>query len=275
MSSKFSAHHEHTKKWCHLCQKTHAHVSQAALRNIQDGKDVMYCYRCRVDHPKDLKSADGRLVVFLSSSTLHGVCLLEDASLDHEPVQHFDVETISGARLHHLRDAWRRGYGNMDSPIDLFIIGGLNDVASSDFSHDNFMQTLTSWRSEVFRKNSDSTFRMYTVIMPPQCCCLEKTVYTGVRPIDKTMIFDALNEDIRSFNKEVGIDEVGGFDQMGHRGKKQGRNRRQDFGQWRECVQTGIDAAGYHLVDRVRLSMWRKMVNHMGDTLLYKHVTRT
>ena len=92
-------------------------------------KDVD-CPSYMVNHP--IESDEERVIILLTSSTLHNVILNDEVRVPF----HIDIESISGARLMDLYNAWRTAYANVHKPQDLIIIAGLNDrvLPDTDFA---------------------------------------------------------------------------------------------------------------------------------------------
>ena len=118
---------------------------------INDGNLEPFCPPCDIHHRVDRLT---RTKVFLSSSTISGVPLIEGWTAQD---MHCEWETIPGAKLDMLRDAWRTGYNNHTRPTDTLLVSGLNDIKA--IVHNIIHFSLQLSEEEVISRATDEFMR--------------------------------------------------------------------------------------------------------------------
>ena len=228
------------------------------------GSTSVNCPTCKVHHP--IQQERDRTVVLYTSSTLHNTYLQPEVRWPF----HIDVESICGAKLYDLYQAWTATYRLEPGPVDLIIVAGLNDVRTT--SVQDFTNTLNHWYFTLKDNNDSSTMRICKLMRPPSLAWFPAN---GPQPdlpytnhLDK---INLINSQIDHFNRLNSIDQVIGFSNEGCRaGKKRHRGGAPAIShvlhQWREADQ-GM-ASCLHLRDKERANMTRKLARYIQHYML-------
>ena len=248
---------------CRPCQNryhetiNHRHHSSYYFHHTMQllGNTSIDCPTCKYNHPIQL--GEERTIVLFTSSTLHNTYL-------HPEVRwpfHIDVESICGAKLHDLYRAWTATYKQQTNPVDIIVVGGLNDVKTTPV--EDMTATLNRWYFELMDNNSSSTIRVCKLMRPPSLAWFAgngptpSAGYTNY--LDKINI---INGQIDHFNRLNSIDQVIGFSNEGCRaGKKRYRQGEpaisHELSKWRE-VDQGAERC-LHLNERERAKMTKNL----------------
>ena len=148
---------------CRVCmerfgaRRNHRHHSTVWFRQSAERLHgpTINCPSCKVMHPATLPG--DRVIILFTSSTLHNVTANDEVRLPF----HMDIESICGAKISDLFQAWKTGYKDEKRPQDLVIVGGLNDVPST--TPDGFSKVLYLWKVALLTRNPKSTIRICNV----------------------------------------------------------------------------------------------------------------
>lgn len=154
----------------------HDHFSSKILTdqaNEIDTGSSYFCRACNKAHVKFNNSSRRKICVT-------SVILLEDrqstvVEIGSGEVSHVDWICIPGARINTLTEAWEIEYINEKKPMDVILIGGLENVKKGKsgpsivnaFKH--FID-LVQWQGEHFHPDNPNTCTIGTLIYPPQMC---------------------------------------------------------------------------------------------------------
>ena len=173
---------------CHLCSYRqvetppaavyHYHFSPREIRRlagVTDDEKIFFCPTCAGSNENYVgKSTPGklhnmqdvkRLKICVSPSTMHEFWMDDQYEGDK---LHIDWCTSPGADLSTLEHMWRVDYGDVTVPMDVLIIGGLNDIIKNR-TREQFMESVESFYKAVAAKEG-STFVMAPMFYPPQMC---------------------------------------------------------------------------------------------------------
>ena len=121
---------------------------------------------------------------------------------------HIDWVTIPGAKIQDLQHAWRRDYRHEKRPMDVLVVGGLNNVRNESTSKimeriDEFATTVLA-QSEEFHPEAPSTFSFATMFLPPQYARFPGDDSLPIKSFDNklAMMMD-LNEKITQLNNNI------------------------------------------------------------------------
>ena len=117
----------------------HRHHSAREIRRLAGAEGNMKEFNCdtcgTVSGEKKTRGRvhaigqDARLNICISSSTLHNFWL--DPSYEGDDV-HIDWVTCPGAKIQDLADIWKVEYGKERRPMDILVVGGLNNCKLED-----------------------------------------------------------------------------------------------------------------------------------------------
>ena len=157
----------------------HEHFSSKILtdqaEDIEEGKNY-FCLACDKSHLK------------FSNSTRRKICVTsailpedrESTAVDIRTgeVFHVDWICIPGARINRLTEAWEIEYMLETKPMDIILIGGLENVKrgrsgpSIVAAYEHFID-LVKWQGERYHPDEPNTCTIGTLVYPPQLCWFE------------------------------------------------------------------------------------------------------
>ena len=163
----------------------HRHHSSKEVRRIagcKDEADGFFCPTCRFCTGQCFTpgkfhdmSEEKRLRIVLSSSTLHDFWI-EGYEGD---LVHVDWSTSPGATIQDLLLMWRADYWGETKPMDVLVIGGLNNLLRGE-NEDRFISRLDDFYNAVVAQGekrghrNKNTFAVATLFYPPILCWFEK-----------------------------------------------------------------------------------------------------
>lgn len=216
------------------------------------------CPTCKVSHPALPENGD-RTVVLYTTSTLHNVFLNPSVRLPF----HIDVESICGGKIVDLFNAWRHTYRMQETPTDIVVVAGLNDV--TNLTTENYMGVVKAWNYEVKEVNRDSSFRVCKLMRPPSLAWFpgnkEPPTPSYINYITR---LNNYNQEIDEFNVENGNLGVVGFHLEGCRGG--GGVVRHNYKAWRE-VRLGREKC-LHLAEPKRVNMFKKLTRYIQSRII-------
>ena len=242
----------------------HMHFSNKVLRDnaaekASDG--LISCPTCKKDHVAE-SDCQSRLKICISSSTLHKFWQPKDSALTYEgDISHIDWMTIPGARINQLTQAWEILYIDEKRPMDVLLVGGLNNVikGSDGQSIMNGLKhfvDLVTWQGTRYHPETPNTCAIATLPYPPCLCWLDDDgpVPEGFHNHIRNVKW--LNYRIEELNASSGV-KVPKFHTFGIRkftrhGKSTTRHRLEH---WREERR----ADKLHLTDKERMKMGRQV----------------
>jgi len=146
---------------------------------------------------------DARLSICISSSTLHNFWL--DSSYEGHDV-HIDWVTCPGAKIQDLAEIWKVEYGKEERPMDILVVGGLNNCKLEDketiMGHIHKFYEVVITQTEEFHPKKHSTFQVSTLFYPPQFCSFKKKM-PHVSFVNRLEMMKSLNTSIMTFNQKV------------------------------------------------------------------------
>ena len=154
----------------------HKHFSSKAVRECQGVEKQSGDYFCPTCKRVHTSLQTGRLKICLSSSTLHEFWAPRGGAVIYEgDAQHIDYITIPGAKIIDLVEAWKIEYFQERRGMDVFLIGGLNNIVKGykpesimrDYDH---MVQVVKYQAEKFHPTIPNTCSIATLFYPPQLC---------------------------------------------------------------------------------------------------------
>ena len=110
----------------------HRHFSSKYLRQCMDVEGNgrrHFCPTCKIEHKSEIAESKKRIILCLSSSTLHEFWQPTDSSAQYEgDAMHIDWLTLSETRISQLTAAWELAYLNEKRPMDVLVVGGLDNI---------------------------------------------------------------------------------------------------------------------------------------------------
>ena len=199
----------------------HKHFSSKSVREYQGVESVpgdYFCPTCKRVH----SSTKSRLKICLSSSTLHEFWAPREETLIYEgDSDHIDYITIPGATVLDLIEAWKIEYYDEQRGMDVFIVGGLNNIINGDKPETimrdfDYLAQLVQHQAHKYHQPIHNSCAIATLIYPPQLCWYPDQ---GECPPDFLNHLDDmkwLNYQIERLNDEAGI-KVPNFATLGAR----------------------------------------------------------
>lgn len=239
----------------------HRHHSTMFFHNTmaQRQEKSIDCPTCKENHPID--SDKKRLIVVFSTSCLHNTFLNNVVKTPF----HINIETIAGGTIDLLRCNFAQLYWNVQIPMDVVAVAGLNDVQNLEL--DQLLDNIVLFKRNVLEQNKSNTFTMARLMRPPKYAWFPNN---GPEPkphygkyINHLEKINDLNSLIDKLNKPNGHTGTLGFQNEGTRGhtKRDAEGNRittyrHMFNQWREDRPELM----LHLTEEKRAAMFMKLV---------------
>ena len=256
------------KPICNLCssanvQVRHRHFSSrfhqelcGAVRPV----DKFWCVTCRRQHEV---GSPTRMKLVLSSSTLNNTWESEDFAGDEV---HVEYETIPGAQIPDLTNAFLTRFGNQTIPIDVVVVCGLNDVKNHDL--ETVRLRFATLRGVVLSnpktngKDFANTCTICPLLQPPQYVWYPDNGPEPPHYDNKLEFFLKINEWLAEDNSKHGMTCVPAIFKHGRRmmkvRNKSGQVERvvhHRWNHWRESVPRRM----LHLVDARRVVVLKEI----------------
>ena len=198
----------------------HKHFSSKSVREYQGVESVpgdYFCPTCKRVH----SSAQSRLKICLSSSTLHEFWLPRGNLTYEGDPDHIDYITISGATILDLIEAWKIEYYGEKRGMDVLLVGGLNNITNGDKpetimrDYDHLVQ-LVHHQAHKHHPQMHSSCAIATLFYPPQLCWYPDQGDCPPDFLNHLEDMKWLNFQIERLNDEAGI-KVPNFATLGAR----------------------------------------------------------
>ena len=193
------------------CAVFHKHFSAKQIRIWAGAEGKLrkyYCPTCNEDGKPGkihMINPTDRLKVVLSTSTLHDFHRRGGYTGDSI---HIDYNTIPGATIQTLERAWMIEYGQTQTPMDILLVAGLNNVCRGE-NTPQIMQrikklaSMIEIQSQKFHPNRPSTFQVTTLLYPPRLAKFPHHLHTHRPQANKLQMLVELNRAITDFNDEA------------------------------------------------------------------------
>merc|ERR1712015_273756 len=199
----------HLPKYCGICTEAksntarivfeHQHESTLCMRMQQDldGHGMMRCKHC-IDNLHYAKVAR-RYPILVTSSFLNGWRTPKYAGDDW----HMESISIPGANIENLMMAFSAEYGQINLPVDIVLVAGLNNFERETV--EEMMKKYRAFKQLVHNREDGSTFGVSTLPFAPKLTDLKprEPVEEGgwvTGPLGTKMI--NLNEAIKHLNRQ-------------------------------------------------------------------------
>lgn len=198
----------------------HHHFSTKQLREltgVEESDGNYFCPTCgEGGAPGKVHASNNseRIKILVSSSTLHEYW--EAGGFQGHDI-HVDHITIPGATIQMLEYAWRCDYHHEKKPMDVMVVGGLNNLCRGDSADDvighfkGFEETVMK-QSREFHPDNPSTFNTATMFYPPQITWFPDN---GDLPYpefeNKLEMMKTINDRIVELNNEHFLRNIGVF----------------------------------------------------------------
>ena len=158
----------------------HRHFSSKLCREcagarVDNSNRRTFCPTCKKIHGMQPQQ---RLKICVASSLLHEFWTLGGPNTIYEGDScHIDYLTIPGARINDLTVAWEIQYGNDPRPMDVILVGGLENL-SRGYPVDSVMRAfehfvrLVKWQGKKFHPGVKNTCAIATIPYAPKICWL-------------------------------------------------------------------------------------------------------
>lgn len=159
------------------------------------------CPICRVPHkPYEYLSPKGRRRIVLGSSTLHNLW----KSKSYKPNFHIDFDCIIGGQIHDVHEAFLLQYKEVESPMDILLACGVNNIPTSDsaesiiFQFKSFVNSIDKHKgcyNEEYEKKFNNKIVICPILYAPKYC--DKSLPHSDNQLTKVI---RVNKWIQNFN---------------------------------------------------------------------------
>ena len=130
------------KRPCWICARTgisisHRHASSMEAYRYMKSKGLkqLFCNVCKFRHSRRLNN---RIRILASTSTLH-----DAQEGNYKADSHYDVVTVCGGKIKDLKKQFFEDYKDVEIPVDVVCLAGLNDVKHTDVA--DFKEDMKEW----------------------------------------------------------------------------------------------------------------------------------
>ena len=262
---------------CRICSKKrilgyktrrvyHKHYSSKRIAKKAaraGGEKSFNCPSCKRVHSQDTTTK--RLKICITSSVLSEHWLSSNDENSGDAI-HINWICIPGATINQLTTAWEVEYFNEKRPMDIMLIGGINNIirGSSGPSIVNAFRhfvNLVDYQGEKYHPEEPNTCVIGPLYYPPKLCWFEDDGQVPPSFQNHLRNMRWLNQQIENINRESGL-KAPNFPTMGVRKvTKYGRGRtRHRFEHWREANRSDM----LHLRDDQRTKMARQVARYFA-----------
>jgi hypothetical protein len=187
------------------------------------------------------------------------------------------METISGGTIDMLRASWNQLYYSETKPMNVILVGGLNDIPNYDFAR--LTHHIILFKRNVKQHNPANLFFVAGMLRPPKYAWFEGNGPEPSLPFGKFYTnhlekIDQVNEFINSLNVPLRLPPLS-FATMGTRKimKRDSRGQRyrviqHQFSAWREYPNMHMML---HLNDQKRAVMFNRTIRYIEEHILPKY----
>ena len=238
----------------------HKHFSSKNVRELQGVEGIQgdhFCPTCKNTH----SSVQPRLKICLSDSTLHEFWAPRGAAVIYEGDQyHTDYITIPGGSIIDLIEAWKIDYLSETRGMDVFLVGGLNNIKNGDKpetimrDYDHLVQ-MVHYQANKHHVHVHNTCAIGTLFYPPQLCWFDDQGVCPPHFENHLADMQWINGEIERLNFESGI-KVPNFTTFGLRVKNSSTKDRYS--------NIWVNHTTTHRYEHWREPSYRKML-HLND----------
>ena len=216
-----------------------------------------FCTSCQVSHNARMPYC---LNICVSTSQLHGFHQPREQGVVCPPdTTHVDWLTIPGATISDLLLAWRLDYHREPRPMQVLLVGGLNDLLKGgDFG--SVRDQIRRFEFNVNYQNKyhpglKNEFSVATLLNPPKMVWFEDNGPTPPNHIDRQDEIVLINDWLDVFNRQNGRQCVPRFNTLGT-----GTDRVFKTHRWNEWRQSEPRDGMLHLSNKNRVKMGKQLV---------------
>lgn len=187
------------KPLCSLCNRKH-YPNGSTSESI--GKEKFFCIYCG----KRCESGETKRKLILCDSTLGG-CGESDKKLK----EHVNIEIHNGARIKDLEKVVKNVYLGDKSPIEVIVIGGLNDLVFDHKEAREVLEDLDELKKTIKNHNDENVISISTLPLVPGFTSLnvsdkkKNTLYDLPEAKNKINEFEAFNAGVFVINKQENV----------------------------------------------------------------------